>query len=156
MFSPALSMARRSAAAAISARPRSVSPTPGMRPASTPPPRLCWPWRSRCSSAMKSACLGQGVYAALELAEEAQHRRVGEGQHLGQDYAGDAACRIEPVIAVEDAGPADRAGAAAVRSGLQVDHVAEAPADRGARKQVEIVGPLRRDAAQYAGRQIAD
>src|SRR5215470_697981 len=42
-----------------------------------------------------------------------------------QDEPGDPLGRVEPVVRVEDATPTHRAGAAPVRAGLHVQHIAE-------------------------------
>src|SRR5947209_3147574 len=115
-------------------------PTPGMRPASTRPNRPCSPWRSRWNTPIEaSARVEERVDAALEFTVEPQYRGIGEGQHLGHYHAGDAAHWVEPVIAVEDASPADRPGAAAVRPRCHVEHIAETPAERRAGEEIDIV-----------------
>src|SRR5712691_87129 len=78
-------------------------------------------------AARRSGRAERVVDRALELAVELDGALVGEGEDLGHDHAADPPRRIDPVIGVEDAGPGQAAGAAAVRAGLYVDHVAETP-----------------------------
>src|SRR5437879_13045647 len=90
----------------------------------------------------RSACRHRLVDAALEAPVEAEHARVGEGQDLRHDDSGDAPRRIEPEIAVEDAAPAQRSGAAALRSRLDVDHAGEPPSERAAGEEIDVVRAL--------------
>src|ERR1700736_220321 len=83
-----------------------------------------------------SARLHRGVDAAFEFPVEAERARIGKGQDLRHDHAGDAARRVEPEIAVVDAAPAQRAGAAPVRLLLHVDHAAEPPSELAAGEEV--------------------
>src|SRR5579859_6406052 len=81
-----------------------------------------------------------GVEAALERAIEGDDPFVVERQDLGEEGAGDLADRIEPEIAVEQAGPGDAAGGAPVRSRLGIDVEGQAPFVRLARELVEALG----------------
>src|SRR6266853_4109562 len=93
-------------------------------------------------AAFNASYLQRVIYAALELPAKLHGTLVGEGQDLGQDHAGDALLQIDPVIAVEEPGPGQAAGATAIGPGIERDHGGEPPSAAGTGKEIQIVRPL--------------
>src|SRR5262245_15475435 len=93
------------------------------------------PQQAPARAQARSRCGERFVDCLLELTVELHRSRVGEGKDLRHDEPGHALARIQPVVRVEDAAPADRARAPAVRPRLHVEHVSEPPADLGAGKE---------------------
>ena len=86
-----------------------------------------------------SGGLERRVHPSLHVPQEPEHRLVGERQDLRHDRPGDLLGRVDPVVGVEDPGPAQAAGAAPVRSGLGVDVEGQAPVVHHPREEVGVV-----------------
>src|SRR6187399_530026 len=76
------------------------------------------------------------INPALELPIGDKRRFVDEGQDLRHDDARDPRRRVDPVIGVEQPGPSQAAGPAAIGHRAGIDHVAEPPAQPDAWKQI--------------------
>ena len=65
---------------------------------------------------------------------------VGEGEDLHHDHSGNPRRRVDPVIGIEQTGPCEAACFAAVRDGIDIDHVPEPPSQTRSRKEIDVIG----------------
>src|SRR6516162_2828946 len=79
------------------------------------------------------------INGALEPTVERKRGPISKGQNLRHEHGSEALRRIDPIISIEETRPGEAAGAAAVRSRRHVDHVAKAPSQRDARKEIDVV-----------------
>src|SRR5579859_3112505 len=97
-----------------------------------------------------------GIDGALEAVEQVEHGGVGEGEDLGEDHAGDAAGRVDPVVRVRQAGPGQAAGAPTGGRLFSADHVPEAPLLDHAGEELGIVRAARHAGLEQANGELAD
>jgi hypothetical protein len=96
------------------------------------------------------------VDAAFELVVKRKHQSIRKGQNLSHKYGGDTLRRIDPVIGVEKSCPGQAPAAATVWARLQIDHVAEPPSQRDARKEIDVVRQRGIGRLENSGFDIAD